>query len=654
MELDKKTITSTIDNMDVSRFHYKMLLLSAAGVFLDGYDLFIISVVLLFIKPIWISTIPINEQDMILGLLASSTLVGMFFGALTLGHYTDRMGRKAMYVVDLIFFVVFAALSAVAINIWQLILFRFLLGIGIGADYPISSTYVTEFSPSKVRGKLISTTFLFWGIGALTAAAVGYLIALFQPFGIDSWRLMLLSGVVPAVIVILLRATMPESPRWLLSQGKSKEAIQVFKSLNVNINENEIVSPKKEKASIKDLLSPIYRKRTLFAWIPWFFMDIGVYGIGIYLPTLLYELGFKNELQSIIGTAFLDIFGIVGFVIAIILIDRAGRLKLQAIGFLGMTLSLFLLAIIGPINLVFLFLVFAIFQISENAGPNTTTWVVATELFPTRLRATAQGSSAAVSRLGAISGVFLLPVIIGAFGNQVALIFVSIATFLGFTITVILGEETKALSLEEASTVFREFSSYIMKLTTNVELAASELYDLSLNYNNIQEKAKKIKDLEHANDKIVSEIFTKLHRKFPAPIDNLDIASLVRGLDDIIDAIESTSKKMMIYDIKETTGEIIALSEINLKAVSELKEALSSIMAIRLGEYNEIVERCRDIHKLENYTDDIVDNVIKEILKLEDPMKILRYKEIYESLENITDRCDDVADIILSLIVKYS
>jgi len=191
-------------------------------------------------------------------------------------------------------------------------------------------------------------------------------------------------------------------------------------------------------------------------------------------------------------------------------------------------------------------------------------------------------------------------------------------------------------------------------LTTNVELAAKELYDLSINFEKIQENAKRIKDLEHENDEIVSEIFKKLNRKFPAPIDNMDVAALVRGLDDIIDAIESTSKKMIIYDIKNSTDEIIALSEINMKAVFELKEALVSIMAIRLGEYSEIVERCRDIHKLENYTDDIVDNVIKDILGSNDPMKILRYKEIYESLEGITDRCDDVADIILSLIVKYS
>ena len=112
-----ESIESAIDKMDVSKFHYKMLLLSAAGVFLDGYDLFIISVVLLFVKPLWIYSLPPFEQSIALGLVASSALMGMFVGALTLGHYTDRMGRKTMYVIDLLFFVVFAGISAQYHNI---------------------------------------------------------------------------------------------------------------------------------------------------------------------------------------------------------------------------------------------------------------------------------------------------------------------------------------------------------------------------------------------------------------------------------------------------------------------------------------------------------------------------------------------------------
>ncbi len=648
-------ISEQIDNVKVSKFHYKMLLLSAAGVFLDGYDLFIISVVLLFIKPIWVNTLPLEQRGVVTGFIAASALIGMFVGAFTLGHYTDKIGRKTMYVIDLLFFVVFAGLSALAQDIYQLIIFRFLLGIGIGADYPISSTYISEFAPAEKRGKMISSTFTFWGIGALTAAVVGYFIALWNPLGNDSWRLMLLSGIIPAVVVIALRTTMPESPRWLLSQAKTDKALKIIKMLNPKANLDEInIKVKKEKSSIKDLISPVYIRRTLFAWIPWFFMDIAVYGIGMYIPTILQALGFKNPIDSILGTAILDVFGIVGFITAILLIDKVGRLKLQIFGFLGMGLSLLLLGLTNGSNIMLLLILFAIFQISENAGPNTTTWVVATELFPTRLRGTAQGSSAAISRVGAITGVFLLPMITEYYGEYAAIIVVSFAAFAGLIATIFLGEETKSLSLEEASNVFREFSSYIKILGSNVKEAAKLLYEMSVDFSKLEENQKKIKDLEHRNDEILSEIFNKLNRKFPAPIDNYDIVSIIRGLDDIIDSIEATSKKILIYDIKETTNEIIALSEINLKAVSELEDALNQIMGIRLSEYSEIVNICKDIHKLENYADDIVDNVITHLVKNGDMMSILKYKEVYESLERITDRCDDVADTIMSLIVKYT
>ncbi len=645
------SIESSIDKMKVTKFHYKMLLLSAAGVFLDGYDLFIISIVLLFVEPLWVYTLPLLSQSIATGLLAASALMGMFVGALTLGHYTDKMGRKTMYVIDLIFFVVFAGLSAFSQNIWELILFRFLLGIGIGADYPISSTYISEFAPANARGKLISSTFTFWGIGALTAALVGYILA---PLGPDSWRYMLLSGVVPAVIVILLRTRMPESPRWLISQGKVKEAVQVLKSLNADVNENAIEKVKKEKTKIKDLLSPIYIRRTLFAWIPWFFMDIAVYGIGMFQPTILKSLGFKTNLDAIVGTAILDSFGVLGFILAIMFIDKVGRLKLQVIGFLGMALSLLVLGFISPIGSTVLLILFAIFQLSENAGPNTTTWVIATELFPTRLRATAQGSSAAISRLGAITGVFFLPIIKDLFGLNVTMIFVSMAAFAGLLITLLIGEETRALSLEEASTVFREFSNYIKELGTNVKNAATSFYEMVIKFEKREEKQKEIKDLEHLNDKIVSDIFSKLNRKFPSPIDTLDLVAIIKGLDNIIDTIESASKKIVIYSINESTTELVALAEINLKAVTELYDALNEILAIRLGEYSEILERCEDIHKLENYADDIVDNVLTEIVKKNDPNELIKFKEIYESCEKITDMCDDVADIIRSLIIKYS
>ncbi|MGC8630455.1 MAG: MFS transporter [Thermoplasmata archaeon] len=649
----------SLDSLPLSNFHIKMLLLSAAGVFLDGYDLFIISVALLFIKPLWLNSSlgSPNTIAVYTGLLASSALIGMFIGAVTLGHFTDKYGRKAMYVIDLIFFVIFGFLSAISQNIFELILFRILLGIGIGADYPISSTYISEFAPAKYRGRIVSLTFMFWGIGSLSAAAVGLSMVSLGP---DAWRWMLFSGVLPAIVVILLRTRMPESPRWLISKGERQKANAVINDLETKAGVAKSVERDTFKLSDTDkvkasmLLSPFYIRRTIFSWLPWFFMDIAVYGIGIFLPTILQGLGFKTHFASIEGTALLDIFGIVGFIIAMLLIDRVGRLKLQAFGFLGMAFSLLILAFAFPTTVFLMFVLFAIFQVSMNAGPNTTTWVIAAELFPTRLRATGQGTSTAFSRMGAITGVFLLPIIMELFGIVPMLLFVSIAAILGLALTVSLGEETKNLSLEDASMLFREFSKLIDELLTNMKASAKELYEMVSSFDNLNARQKKIRAIEHENDEVVHNIFNKLNRSLSAPIDVIDIAALSNAIDDIIDLIEATSNRIVIYEIKENTPEMIALTEIIVKATDQLEMALKEIRKIRIGDYQDIIIKCKEIHTLENYADDILDSSLGELFKQSDPINVLKLKEIYEYLEAVTDKCEDVADVIMDLTVKYS
>ena len=132
-----------LESPKLRSFHRRLTILSAAGMFLDGFDLTVIAVALPFLVKKWAIGPGLS------GVVAASAVVGMFFGALLLGHLTDRIGRKAMYVVDLVCFVVFAALTALSQNVWEFIAFRFLLGVGIGADYPISSTLLANSCPLR-------------------------------------------------------------------------------------------------------------------------------------------------------------------------------------------------------------------------------------------------------------------------------------------------------------------------------------------------------------------------------------------------------------------------------------------------------------------------------------------------------------------------
>lgn len=453
MPNDTDTLHGMLDNAQLNRTHWKVWFLSAMGVFLDGFDLFIIGVAL----PLIAHSMGITKEWM--GLVGAAAPLGAMVGAFTLGRYTDKLGRKAMYLFDLVFFVVFAGLSAISWNVGSLLVFRFLLGIGIGADYPISSTYVSEFMPKKIRGKMLSGAFSFQALGALFGAAVGLGILMLHPSP-DAWRYMLAIGVIPAIIVMVLRTSVPESPRWHMAQGNAAKAGEIAQKLTGKVL--SVATEVETTLRYRVLFSRQYIRRTILATVPWFLMDIGLYGIGVFTPTILAVMAFTGhgtfihkDILSTQGAVFLDIFLVVGFALSILLIERWGRIRLQWLGFLGMTVAMVLLAMVGVPKgasggtVALIFIGFALFNLMVNMGPNATTWILPTEVFPTSLRASGHGLAAASGKFGAAIGIFLLPVIEKNLGIGWTLAMVAIASFLGLLVTWFFGVETRGQSLEE-------------------------------------------------------------------------------------------------------------------------------------------------------------------------------------------------------------
>jgi putative MFS transporter len=646
-------------------FIRKVVSLSAAGVFLDGYDLFIISVVLIYVKSQnWIATGDSGALQQ--GLLTSSALIGMFVGALFLGGYADRVGRRTLYVIDLIFFVFFGFLTALSSNVTELIIFRFLLGIGIGADYPISSTYVAEFSPRQQRGKLITTTFMFWGIGSLIAAVIGFTFGRFEfvnLFGtqVATWRIMLASGVVPAVVVLFLRHSMPESPRWLLANNKVEKAKKVIEEIKAKYyldysKDLSQVEPER-KGRISELLNSAYRKRTLFSWVPWFFMDIGVYGVGISIPLILVSIGFKgstilDKVHAILGTIIIDVFVLVGFVVAVFIIERIGRLRLQEIGFLGMAFASLAFSIYYGYGIYLMMAILILFEFFENMGPNVTTWIVPTEIFPTRLRATAQGTSSAFSRLGAIFGTFTFPLFVLYYGWHTTFLIIFFFMILGALSTWILGMEPKGLSLEESSLVFLEFSKYLERLGEKVEKASQELFEMIVKYDNLPARAESIKSLEHEADEIVHQIYDRVNH-MPKPLESVDVGSLATKYDDILDFMDGVSKRLSLFKVRKT-GEMEDFAKVILASVAEVTTAFRLFGNFTESDSSEIRREIVKINELENKADDILENSYSTLFDSKDPIEVVKLKEIYEHMETVTDKCEDVSDIFNDLIIKYT
>jgi putative MFS transporter len=440
-----------LDNAKTKGIHYRITALSAAGVFLDGYDISVIAVALTIISSI--SAFSYVNNPLGKGLMAASTTIGMLVGAVLFGYITDLKGRKFMYLWDMVIFAIFTALIAFAsFNFTSLFIFRLILGVAIGADYAISTTIISEFSPKKTRGKLLAVNVSAWWIGSAVAYFIGFSLL---PTGINSWRWMFAIGIIPAVLVLIFRWSVPESARWLANAGKVKEAEAVEKEVS---GKSDVLMAKGKKTSIKELFSPKYIRATVFVAVFWFSYDVAFYGIGLFNPTILGIFGLSKS-NAILGSAIFALFAVVGSFLCIALIDRLGRKMITIIGFAGMSVSLLVLAIIAiavpksafSIGYVAIgvLAMFIVFEVTQTLGPGGTDFVYPQEIFPTSLRATGQGFGTSFSRIGAILGLTVFPILVSLSGLGLGLLFFFAFSVLGLLVTIFLGVETRGKSLEE-------------------------------------------------------------------------------------------------------------------------------------------------------------------------------------------------------------
>jgi MFS family permease len=457
-----------LDSAPLTRAMGLLWLLSAGLIALDGFDFFVIGVALPFLRR------DFGLDTATVGAVASAVVVGSLVGSLTLGPITDRVGRRPMLIVDVVLFVVATAGTALAWNAASLIAFRFLVGVAIGADYPISVAYITENVPARYRGRLVIGAFTFQAVGAMLGALTGVLVlhlfrALYpdpEPLAVQyAWRWMLGVGVALALLVAAVRlAVQLESPRYHISRGEYAEASAAASQLlgePITITAEGEPPPETEPVALATLFTPLHRRSTLLASLPWFLQDIATYGIGIFTPVIIAMLALSTEtdfmvreMKSAQGSALVDVFLIGGFLWAVALVDRLGRIRLQIIGFGGMALGLLLLAASGLVasgNGLETGLVlagFLVFNLMMNAGPNATTFLLSGEVFPTRLRATGAGFAAAFAKAGAVLGTFVLPIAAKAWGMPPLLVGLAVICGLAAVITYCFRIETTGQLLE--------------------------------------------------------------------------------------------------------------------------------------------------------------------------------------------------------------
>ncbi len=408
--------------------------IASLALFIAGIGYFILTLAIPLINEQWHST------QLSIGLLGAAAPFGAIFGALLSGYLTDKFGRRVVLIASVIGVFIFSLLSAFSWNMTSLVALRFLLGITISANYPVAASYLAETMAVKNRGKKFCQAMFVNCLGAVAGVIASYLI-LCVYHDINAWRYMLALTCLPAIWAFRISLRLPESPRWLVTREKNSS----------NSHYGELFS--------KKLI-----KQTLLVCTTWLLMDVSYYGIGIFTPALMQSLHFNVQgdfFQQVIQlskeTVFANIFIVIGAYMAIIFIERIGRVTLQAQGFLWVTVGLLVMCashffITNPsVHLTCILAGFAIFNFFINAGPGATTYLIPAEVYPTHLRGKGHGFATACGKIGAALGIFVLPLLQNWIGGLLTVFIIAGTTFLGYVLTTYLGLETKDKTLEEIS-----------------------------------------------------------------------------------------------------------------------------------------------------------------------------------------------------------
>ena len=437
-------VLERLEALPLGRFHYKLLLVTGLGWLFDSMDTGLIA----FILPVLAKEWGLAPGQM--GLIGSIGLIGMALGAVVSGTIADRIGRKKVFTITVLLYSIASAFCALSWNYQSLLVFRFLVGFGLGGELPVAATLVSEYAPSRVRGRFIVLLESFWGLGWIAAACIAYF---FIP--LYGWRMAFLIGALPALYVCLIRMHMPESVRYLLAHGRVGEARKIVVSLERQlhvpvapfVSEKETV-PVVAKASFRELWKKPFASRTIMLWLVWFGINFSYYGIFMWLPSLVFQQGF-TVVKTFEYVLIMTLAQLPGYYCAAWLVDKIGR---------KYTLSAFLLFsgvasyFFGHASTAAALMMWGSVMSFFNLGAWGVLYTYTPEQYPTAIRALGSGWAAGFGRFGGMAA----PMMVGAllarsFGfasvfYMFALVFAAVAV-----IVLSLGVESKQKDLESIS-----------------------------------------------------------------------------------------------------------------------------------------------------------------------------------------------------------
>jgi len=439
LDAQPEDVVAALDEASLSRSHLRAVVASGMGFFTDAYDLFVIGIASTLITKDW------QLSSGHLAILNSTMLAAACLGALVFGRYADVVGRKRVYWLVAAIMIAGAVGSALSGSFWVLIGFRFLLGFGVGGDYPVSAVMVSEYANRKDRGKLVGMVFGTQALGLIVGPLIA--LALLGSGTSDdvTWRVLLALGAVPAAAVIYLRCRMPESPRY---QAQVQRRAEQAASRLPGVTAEPVPGAGLDGPPELGLRAFLTSRRWLITLAGtagcWFLLDYAYYGNTISTPQILGLISPHASTMTKIALqlAIFVVAAVPGYALAIARLDRIGHRRLQLAGFAMMALCFGIIVVIpGMTTMVVPFLlVYGVSYFFTEFGPNMTTFVLPSELFPVSMRTTGHGISAGIGKLGAFIGVFLFPVLQSSLGLRGTLLLTAGVSALGFGLTWVLPE----------------------------------------------------------------------------------------------------------------------------------------------------------------------------------------------------------------------
>ncbi|SPL70474.1 niacin transporter NiaP [Acinetobacter stercoris] len=433
-------LVSRVQRLPIGKFHYTLLWVVGLGWMFDAMDTGIIAFIMATLVKDW-GLLPAQS-----GMIVSIGFVGMAIGAVFSGGLADRFGRRTVFAATLVTYSIATALCAFAPNLTWLLIFRFIVGLGLGGQLPVAVTLVSEYVPAHVRGRFIVLLESFWGLGWLVAALISYFVI--PEFG---WHIAFLIGGLPALYVFMILKKVPESVPYLINRGRIDEAHALVQKLEkqcgVEVIQNIEVQPVSEKheVSFRQLWSGGFAKRSLMLWLIWFGIVYSYYGIFTWLPSLLVKQGY-TIVQSFEYVLIMILAQLPGYIAAAWLVEKLGR-KVTLAGFIGMcAVSAYFF---GQASTVGMIMFWGCLMSFFNLGAWGVLYTYTPEQYPANIRAFGSGWASAIGRLGGIVAPMVVThmMVMNNGFSHVFMMFTAVLIAVALVI-LILGEETKGKTLE--------------------------------------------------------------------------------------------------------------------------------------------------------------------------------------------------------------